>query len=98
MDAHKAFWPFETGAKLFQRNAGGIGGENGAGLHLRLNASIDFLLEIEILRYCLDDKIGAGDATVGKVGNKPIQRVADVPALVTDFLVEVGGSLDRRRE
>ena len=85
----------QRGAQILQRNARGIGGEDRAGLHLRLEPGIDLLLQLQLFRHRLDDEIGVADALAVHVRHQPVQRVAHIGALAQDLAEQIGGALDR---
>ena len=82
-------------AQLLERNARRVGGEDGVGFHLRLDAGEDFPLELEHFRHRLDDQVGGGDAVALEVGDQTVERVAHLAAVVAaDDGVERAGALD----
>src|SRR5262249_56743914 len=85
----------EAGAQVWQGNARGVGGENRARAHLRLDRGVDLALELERLRHRLDDEIGGAHALACEIGREAVERVADVDALVADLAVKLAGAGDR---
>ena len=80
MNADEPLRPRQSFAQLLERNARRVGGEDRAGLHLRLDAGKDLALEFEIFRHRFDDQIGAGNAVALEIGNQAVERVAHAPA------------------
>ena len=70
------FRPLQCRAQILQWNAGGVGRENRARLHPGLEAGIDLLLQLELLRHRLDDEIGVAHALAAHVGHEAIERIA----------------------
>ena len=88
----------QRGAQILQRDAGRIGGEDRARLHLRLEPGIDLLLQLQLFRHRLDDEIGVADALAVHVRHQPVKRVAHSGALAQDLAEQIGGALDRARD
>src|SRR5262245_60086860 len=95
MQAHEMIGPPQSDAQLLQRNARRVGRENCARAHLRLGRGKNLALELERLRYRLDDEIGGTHALAREIGGKAVEGVSDVDALVADLAVELGGAPDR---
>ena len=75
----------QRGAQILQRNARGVGGEDRARLHARLDPGIDLLLQLELFRHRLDDEIGVAHALAVEIGHQAVERVAHVGALADDL-------------
>ena len=80
VNADQPLRPRQPFAQLLQRNARRIGGEDGVGLHLRLDTGEDLAFEIENFRHRLDDQIGGGNAGAVEIRDQAIERVAHVCA------------------
>ncbi len=96
VDADQPLRPRQSLAQLLERDARRVGGENGVGLNLRLDAGEDLALQIENFRHSLDDQVRGGDAFALEIGDQAVERVAHSAAVVAaDLAEQVGGALDR---
>ncbi len=98
VQAEQPLGPRERGAQILQRNARGVGGEDRARLHDRLEPGIDLLLQLQLFRHRLDDEVGVADTLGLHVRHQPVERIAHGGTLAQDFSVEIGGALDRARD
>ncbi len=95
MQAQQPLGFCQRGAQILQRDAGRIGGEDRARLHLRLDPGIDLLLQLELFRHRLDDEVGVADALAVHVRDQPVMRVAHLGALAHDLAEQIRGALHR---
>ncbi len=88
----------QRGAQILQRDAGGVGGENGARLHPRLEPGIHLLLQVQPFRHRLDNEIGIADALPRHVRHQPVKRITHRDRLADDLAEQLGGALHRPRD
>ena len=77
----------------FERDARRVGGEDRVRPHLRLDRRIDLALQLERFRHRLDHQVGAAHALAREIGDQPVERVADLDALVADLAEQLGRAL-----
>ncbi len=98
MQSEQPFGLRQRRSQILQRNARRVGGEDRARLHPRLEAGIDLLLQLQLLRHRLDDQIGGANAFAVEIWDQPVERVADIGALAHDLAEQIGGALHRARD
>ena len=90
MQADEALGSRELRRQRLEHEARGVGGEQRAGLHARLEARVQLLLGLEVLEDRLDDDVGLGHARAGDIRAQPrarrgvLRRIAQ--ALVEELL------------
>src|SRR6202048_1447863 len=93
VQADQMIRPLQLRTQLLQRNARRVGGENSSGLHARLGGSIDLALKLERLRHRLDDEIGGAHALAVAIGDKAVERIANLCALLPAPAAQSGRGL-----
>jgi hypothetical protein len=89
VDADEALGAGEGFAQALERDARGVGGEDGAGLHAGLDLGVDLGLGLGLLGDRLDDDVGGARALAVEVGGEAVAGVAAGAAFV-DLVVEEG--------
>ena len=83
----------KTLADALERDARGIGGEQGMLGDARLHLGEQTLLELRLLRDRLDDEVGASQTLAVRVRDQPVPGCADQPWIAQALLEEAMGAL-----
>ena len=98
MDAHQARGVLQGGGDVLQLQAGGVGGQHGAGLGDALDVGEELALRFQVLEDRLDHDVGLAHALAGGIGNQAVEREAHLRVVAQLLLERRRGALDGRRD